>query len=127
MSYVVDYTKRTAMQDQLFTKIVEEIANSKGRLSMGITGEYYRKSAGNSVRDRRAPVTFDSTESGSRGRFPLSPLRLAGHPRLTQGSIPLPQKTAQLDGPRRLCRGSNAYRAQMCRIGGATSDESRVL
>jgi hypothetical protein len=32
VSYVVDYTKRTAMQDQLFTKIVEEIANSKGRL-----------------------------------------------------------------------------------------------
>src|SRR6202453_4050451 len=32
VSYVVDYTKRTAMQDQLFTKIVEEIANGKGRL-----------------------------------------------------------------------------------------------
>jgi hypothetical protein len=32
VSYVVDYTKRTAVQDQLFTKIVEEIANSKGRL-----------------------------------------------------------------------------------------------
>jgi small-conductance mechanosensitive channel len=32
VSYVVDYTKRTAMQDQLFMKIVEEIANCKGRL-----------------------------------------------------------------------------------------------
>jgi len=32
VSYVVDYTKRIAMQDQLFTKIVEESANSKGRL-----------------------------------------------------------------------------------------------
>jgi small-conductance mechanosensitive channel len=32
VSYVVDYTKRTAMQDELFTKIVEEIENSKGRL-----------------------------------------------------------------------------------------------
>jgi small-conductance mechanosensitive channel len=32
VSYVVDYTKRAAVQDQLFTKIVEEIANSKGRL-----------------------------------------------------------------------------------------------
>jgi len=32
VSYVVDYTKRIAMQDQLFTKIVEEVANSKGRL-----------------------------------------------------------------------------------------------
>src|ERR1700730_165169 len=32
VSYVVDYTRRTAMQDQLFTTIVEEIANSNGRL-----------------------------------------------------------------------------------------------
>ena len=32
VSYVVDYTKRTAMQDQLFTKIVQEVANSNGRL-----------------------------------------------------------------------------------------------
>jgi hypothetical protein len=30
---VVDYTKRTAMQDKLFTKIVEEVANSDGRLA----------------------------------------------------------------------------------------------
>ena len=32
VSYVVDYTKRTAMQDQLFTKIAEEVAGSDGRL-----------------------------------------------------------------------------------------------
>ena len=32
VSYVVDYTKRTAMQDQLFTKIAEEVAGSVGRL-----------------------------------------------------------------------------------------------
>ena len=32
LSYVVDYTKRTAMEDQLFTKIVQEVANSNGRL-----------------------------------------------------------------------------------------------
>jgi small-conductance mechanosensitive channel len=32
ISYVVDYTKRTSMQNLLFTKIVEEVANSKGRL-----------------------------------------------------------------------------------------------
>src|ERR1700720_923202 len=30
VSYVVDYTKRTAMQDRLFTKIIEEVANSSG-------------------------------------------------------------------------------------------------
>ncbi len=32
VSYVVDYTKRTAMQDQLFTEIAEEVAGSNGRL-----------------------------------------------------------------------------------------------
>ncbi len=36
VSYVVDYTKRTAMQDQLFTKIAEEIANCKGRLQWAL-------------------------------------------------------------------------------------------
>src|SRR6202453_3896822 len=33
VSYVVDYAKRTAMKDQLFTKIVQEVANSNGQLS----------------------------------------------------------------------------------------------
>ncbi len=33
LSYVINYTKRTAMKTQLFTKIVEEVANSKGRLA----------------------------------------------------------------------------------------------
>ncbi len=32
VSYVVDYDKRTAMQDKLFTRIVAEVANSNGRL-----------------------------------------------------------------------------------------------
>ena len=32
VDYVVDYTKRSAMKDRLFTKVVEEVANSKGRL-----------------------------------------------------------------------------------------------
>jgi small-conductance mechanosensitive channel len=35
ISYVVDYTNRTAMKDQLFTKIVEEVANSNGQLEWG--------------------------------------------------------------------------------------------
>jgi hypothetical protein len=39
VSYVVDYTKRIAMQDQLFTKIVEEIANSNGRLQWALPGK----------------------------------------------------------------------------------------
>jgi len=32
VSYVVDYTKPSAMKDRLFTRIVEEVANSNGRL-----------------------------------------------------------------------------------------------
>jgi small-conductance mechanosensitive channel len=35
VSYIVDYTKRTTAQDQLFTKIVQEVANSDGRLQWG--------------------------------------------------------------------------------------------
>ena len=33
VSYIVDYTNRTAMQDRLFSKIVEAIKNSKGELA----------------------------------------------------------------------------------------------
>jgi hypothetical protein len=33
VSYVVDYNKRTAMQDKLFVKIVQEVNNSNGRLA----------------------------------------------------------------------------------------------
>src|SRR5260370_5095188 len=34
VDYVVDYTKRTVMKDRLFTKIVQEVANSNGRLEL---------------------------------------------------------------------------------------------
>jgi small-conductance mechanosensitive channel len=37
VSYVAHYTKRTAMQDQLFTKIVDEVAKSNGRLQWSST------------------------------------------------------------------------------------------
>jgi small-conductance mechanosensitive channel len=38
VSYVVDYTKRTTMKDELFTKIVEGVANSNGRLGWASSG-----------------------------------------------------------------------------------------
>jgi small-conductance mechanosensitive channel len=38
LNYVVDYTKRTTMQDRLFTKIVEEVAKSDGRLAWASSG-----------------------------------------------------------------------------------------
>jgi len=37
VSYVVHYTKRTAMQDQLFTTIVREVGKSNGRLQWSST------------------------------------------------------------------------------------------
>ena len=38
VDYVVDYTKRTAMKDRLFTKIVQEVAKSNGRLEWASSG-----------------------------------------------------------------------------------------
>ena len=38
VSYVVDYEKRTAMKDKLFTRIVQEVANSNGRLEWAQSG-----------------------------------------------------------------------------------------
>jgi hypothetical protein len=58
VSYVVDYTKRTAMQDQLFTKIVEEIANGKGRLQ-------WASSASTFVNQPGTPYTIDEHPSSS--------------------------------------------------------------
>jgi hypothetical protein len=37
VSYVVDYMKRTSVKDQLFTKIVEEVARSNGRIEWAST------------------------------------------------------------------------------------------
>ena len=38
VNYVVDYTKRTEMQDRLFTKIVDEVTKSDGRLAWSSSG-----------------------------------------------------------------------------------------
>src|SRR5271156_1605207 len=38
VNYVVDYTKRSEMQDRLFTKIVDEVINSNGRLAWNSSG-----------------------------------------------------------------------------------------
>jgi small-conductance mechanosensitive channel len=38
VDYVVDYTKRTTMKDRLFTKIVQEVANSNGQLKWASSG-----------------------------------------------------------------------------------------
>ena len=38
VSYVIDYTKRTAMKDRLFMKIAEEVSSSDGRLQWASSG-----------------------------------------------------------------------------------------
>ena len=53
VSYVVDYTKRTAMQDQLFTKIAKEVADSNERL----------KWASSATTVISQPVTLDPIEA----------------------------------------------------------------
>jgi small-conductance mechanosensitive channel len=64
LSYVVDYTKRTAMKTRLFTKIVEEVANSQGRLAW----------ASQTITLTSAPAATDGD-----AEHPLSSTRGAGH------------------------------------------------
>jgi hypothetical protein len=52
LSYLVDYTKRTTVKDQLFTKIVDEVASSKGRLQWAASSTTAAQSA---PADLRAP------------------------------------------------------------------------
>ena len=62
VSYIVGYTKRTAVQDQLFTRIVKEIANSNGRLQWASTA---------------APVPLTASMPSSTGPQPPSPTQNA--------------------------------------------------
>jgi hypothetical protein len=64
ISYVVEYTNRTAMKDQLFTKIVAEVANSNGRLQ-------WASSAITLTTQAPAPVAIQAQQ-------PSSPARAAG-------------------------------------------------
>jgi small-conductance mechanosensitive channel len=59
LSYVVDYSKRSAMQDQLFTKIVEEVANSNGRLE-------WASSAPTAAVEPATPETIEGPSSSAK-------------------------------------------------------------
>jgi small-conductance mechanosensitive channel len=67
VSYVVDYTKRTAMQDRLFTKIVEGVASSNGQLAW----------APSSVTNINLPPTPDAANA-SPSSLPRSATHTAG-------------------------------------------------
>jgi len=64
LGYVVDYTKRTVMKDQLFTKIIEEIADSNGRIEWASSGVTF-------VNQPEAPDGIEAHPSPS--------IRTAGH------------------------------------------------
>jgi small-conductance mechanosensitive channel len=51
LSYVVDYTSRGAVKDQLFTKIVDEVANGDGRLEWASPNRHVLRSDPASVRE----------------------------------------------------------------------------
>jgi small-conductance mechanosensitive channel len=61
VSYVVDYTKRTARKDQLFTKIVEEVANSNGRLEWASSAVIPMRPPGDAGHESKALLPSSST------------------------------------------------------------------
>src|ERR1700722_16897053 len=61
VSYVVDYTKRTAMKDQLFTKIVEEVTNSDGRLEWASSAVIPMRPPGDAGHESKALLPSSST------------------------------------------------------------------
>jgi small-conductance mechanosensitive channel len=63
VSYVVDYTKRTAVKDQLFTKIVEEVANSDGRLEWASSAVIPMRPPGDAGHESKALLPSSSTLS----------------------------------------------------------------
>jgi hypothetical protein len=44
LSYIVDYTRRTVVKDRLFTKIVNEVVNSDGRLEWAASNRFVVRS-----------------------------------------------------------------------------------
>jgi len=61
VSYVVNYTKRTAMKDQLFTKIVAEVANSDGRLEWASSAVIPMRPPGDAGHESKALLPSSST------------------------------------------------------------------
>jgi small-conductance mechanosensitive channel len=61
VSYVVNYTKRTAMKDQLFTKIVEKVANSDGRLEWASSAVIPMRPPGDAGHESKALLLSSST------------------------------------------------------------------
>jgi small-conductance mechanosensitive channel len=63
LSYIVDYNKRTTVKDQLFTKIVDEMASSKGRLEWASSSTTVVLQS--APADLRAPADLASASSAT--------------------------------------------------------------
>jgi small-conductance mechanosensitive channel len=63
LSYLVHYTKRTTVKDQLFTKIVDEVASSKGRLEWALSSATAVQPS--APADLRAPKDLSSASSAT--------------------------------------------------------------
>jgi len=61
VSYVVDYAKRTAMKDQLFTKIVEQVSKSNGRLEWASSAVIPMSPPGDAGHESKALLPSSST------------------------------------------------------------------
>jgi len=61
LSYIADYTKRTIVKDQLFTKIVDEVVNSNGRLEWTSSST----TAAQPATDSGGPVKLASANGGA--------------------------------------------------------------
>jgi hypothetical protein len=89
VSYVVDYTKRTALKDQLFTKIVEEVANSAGRLQWASSAVIPMSPPGDAGHESKALLPSSSTLGAGHARqIPISVSPPLGHPEDWRGGQP---------------------------------------
>jgi small-conductance mechanosensitive channel len=70
VSYIVDYTKRIAKQDQLFTKIAQEVAESDGRLNWATSAiaVITEPTTPESPSGRQTPPNLHAGEAGSSSR-----------------------------------------------------------
>jgi small-conductance mechanosensitive channel len=63
LSYLVHYTKRTTVKDQLFTKIVDQVASSKGRLEWASSATTAAQQS--APADLRVPADLTSASSAT--------------------------------------------------------------
>jgi len=89
LGYVVDYTKRTAMKDQLFTKIIEEIADSNWRLEWTLSGVTFvnQPAAPDAIEAHPSPSTRNAGHGRGCAKYSREPPNLDSESRLNQAGV----------------------------------------